>query len=70
VLGTGDLSELALGWATHGVGDQMSHYNVSARLTRGRCWTSSCDSHSAAPGPHNAASSRKLRLPLAMEAVA
>ena len=31
VLGTGDLSELALGWATYGVGDQMSHYNVNAR---------------------------------------
>ena len=29
VLGTGDLSELALGWATYGVGDQMSHYNVN-----------------------------------------
>jgi NAD+ synthase (glutamine-hydrolysing) len=28
VLGTGDLSELALGWSTYGVGDQMSHYNV------------------------------------------
>ena len=27
VLGTGDLSELALGWSTYGVGDQMSHYN-------------------------------------------
>jgi len=26
VLGTGDLSELALGWSTYGVGDQMSHY--------------------------------------------
>src|SRR5690606_27428510 len=35
VLGTGDLSELALGWATYGVGDQMSHYdvNVSVRKT-------------------------------------
>ena len=30
VLGTGDLSELALGWSTYGVGDQMSHYNVNA----------------------------------------
>ncbi|MBL8549637.1 MAG: NAD(+) synthase [Hyphomonadaceae bacterium] len=29
VLGTGDLSELALGWATFGVGDHMSHYNVN-----------------------------------------
>ena len=30
VIGTGDLSELALGWCTYGVGDQMSHYNVNA----------------------------------------
>ena len=30
VLGTGDLSELALGWCTYGVGDQMSHYDVNA----------------------------------------
>jgi NAD+ synthase (glutamine-hydrolysing) len=30
VLGTGDISELALGWCTYGVGDQMSHYNVNA----------------------------------------
>jgi NAD+ synthase (glutamine-hydrolysing) len=30
VLGTGDLSEAALGWSTYGVGDQMSHYNVNA----------------------------------------
>ena len=29
VLGTGDLSELALGWCTYGVGDHMSHYNVN-----------------------------------------
>ncbi len=32
VLGTGDLSELALGWATYGVGDQMSHYHVNASV--------------------------------------
>jgi NAD+ synthase (glutamine-hydrolysing) len=30
VLGTGDLTELALGWCTYGVGDHMSHYNVNA----------------------------------------
>ena len=29
VVGTGDLSELALGWCTYGVGDQMSHYAVN-----------------------------------------
>ena len=30
VIGTGDLSESALGWQTYGVGDHMSHYNVNA----------------------------------------
>lgn len=34
VLGTGDLSELALGWCTFGVGDQMSHYNVNAGVPK------------------------------------
>ena len=34
VLGTGDLSEQALGWATYGVGDQMSHYNVNASVPK------------------------------------
>jgi len=34
VLGTGDLSELALGWCTYGVGDQMSHYNVNGSLAK------------------------------------
>jgi NAD+ synthase (glutamine-hydrolysing) len=34
VVGTGDLSELALGWCTYGVGDQMSHYNVNASLPK------------------------------------
>ncbi|RRR74555.1 MAG: NAD(+) synthase [Candidatus Viridilinea halotolerans] len=34
VLGTGDLSELALGWATYGVGDHMSHYNVNTSLPK------------------------------------
>ena len=34
VLGTGDLSEIALGWATYGVGDQMSHYNVNASVPK------------------------------------
>ena len=29
VVGTGDLSEIALGWSTYGVGDQMSHYSVN-----------------------------------------
>jgi NAD+ synthase (glutamine-hydrolysing) len=34
VLGTGDLSELALGWCTYGVGDQMSHYNVNGSVSK------------------------------------
>lgn len=34
VIGTGDLSELALGWCTYGVGDQMAHYNVNAGLPK------------------------------------
>jgi NAD+ synthase (glutamine-hydrolysing) len=34
VLGTGDLSELALGWCTYGVGDQMAHYNVNAGVPK------------------------------------
>ncbi|GAA1427874.1 NAD(+) synthase [Microlunatus lacustris] len=34
VLGTGDLSELALGWCTYGVGDQMSHYGVNAGVPK------------------------------------
>jgi NAD+ synthase (glutamine-hydrolysing) len=34
VLGTGDLSELALGWATYGVGDHMSHYNVTGGVAK------------------------------------
>jgi NAD+ synthase (glutamine-hydrolysing) len=34
VVGTGDLSELALGWCTYGVGDQMSHYNVNGSVAK------------------------------------
>ena len=34
VVGTGDLSELALGWCTYGVGDQMSHYNVNGSVPK------------------------------------
>ena len=34
VLGTGDLSEVALGWSTYGVGDQMSHYNVNGGVPK------------------------------------
>ena len=34
VVGTGDLSEAALGWTTYGVGDHMSHYNVNASVPK------------------------------------
>jgi NAD+ synthase (glutamine-hydrolysing) len=34
VIGTGDLSELALGWCTYGVGDQMSHYAINASVPK------------------------------------
>ena len=34
VIGTGDLSEMALGWCTYGVGDQMSHYAVNTGIPK------------------------------------
>jgi NAD+ synthase (glutamine-hydrolysing) len=34
VVGTGDLSELALGWCTYGVGDHMSHYNPNGSVSK------------------------------------
>jgi NAD+ synthase (glutamine-hydrolysing) len=34
VVGTGDLSELGLGWCTYGVGDHMSHYNVNGSVAK------------------------------------
>jgi NAD+ synthase (glutamine-hydrolysing) len=34
VVGTGDLSELGLGWCTYGVGDHMSHYNPNAGVSK------------------------------------
>ncbi len=34
VAGTGDLSELALGWCTYGVGDHMAHYNLNASVPK------------------------------------
>ncbi|WP_130839899.1 NAD(+) synthase [Corynebacterium neomassiliense] len=34
VVGTGDLSEIALGWCTYGVGDQMSHYGVNSGVPK------------------------------------
>jgi NAD+ synthase (glutamine-hydrolysing) len=34
VVGTSDLSELALGWCTFGVGDHMAHYHVNASIPK------------------------------------
>ena len=34
VIGTGDLSELALGWCTYGVGNHMSHYGVNSGVPK------------------------------------
>lgn len=34
LIGTSDLSELALGWCTYGVGDQMAHYHVNASVPK------------------------------------
>lgn len=56
VLGTGDLTELALGWCTYGVGDQMSHYNVNASIPKSLIrhlirWVSETGLHGPAVGP-------------------
>ena len=55
VLGTGDLSELALGWCTYGVGDQMSHYAVNTGVPKTLIqhlirWVASTDQVDAATG--------------------
>jgi len=34
VVGTSDLSEIALGWCTYGVGDHMAHYHVNASVPK------------------------------------
>ncbi|MFT3723054.1 MAG: NAD(+) synthase [Hyphomonadaceae bacterium] len=52
VVGTGDLSELALGWSTYGVGDHMSHYNVNASVAKTLIqhlirWSAASDHYSA-----------------------
>ncbi|MEP4784920.1 MAG: NAD(+) synthase [Erythrobacter sp.] len=53
VIGTGDLSELALGWCTYGVGDQMSHYAVNSGVPKTLIqylirWTTRTDQFNAA----------------------
>jgi NAD+ synthase (glutamine-hydrolysing) len=65
VLGTGDLSELALGWCTYGVGDHMSHYNVNGSVSKTLIqylvrWV-------AGSGQFDAAASATLRAILATE---
>ncbi|MBI1340432.1 NAD(+) synthase [bacterium] len=65
VIGTGDLSELALGWCTYGVGDHMSHYNVNASVSKTLIqhlirWC-------AGNGQYSAAVGRTLRAILATE---
>jgi NAD+ synthase (glutamine-hydrolysing) len=65
VVGTGDLSELALGWCTYGVGDHMAHYNVNGSVPKTLIqhlirWR-------AASGDYDAATSKTLRAILAGE---
>ena len=55
VVGTGDLSELALGWCTYGVGDHMSHYNVNGAVAKTLIqhlirWSAASGHYSAAAG--------------------
>jgi NAD+ synthase (glutamine-hydrolysing) len=65
VVGTGDLSELALGWCTYGVGDQMSHYNVNASVSK--TLIQHLIRFVAASGDVDAATSEILRAILATE---
>ena len=51
-LGTGDLSEIALGWCTYN-GDHMSHYNVNASIPK--TLVRSLVQHAAEKLPQNAA---------------
>lgn len=51
-LGTGDLSEIALGWCTYN-GDHMSHYNVNASIPK--TLVRSLVRHAAEKLPHNTA---------------
>ncbi len=65
VVGTGDLSEIALGWSTYGVGDQMSHYNVNASVPK--TLIQYLVRHAADSGQFGAAASEVLREVLATE---
>ncbi len=65
VVGTGDLSELALGWCTYGVGDHMSHYNVNASAPK--TLIQHLIRWSAASGHYSKAAGKVLRDILAAE---
>ncbi|HEV2364392.1 MAG TPA: NAD(+) synthase [Caulobacteraceae bacterium] len=65
VVGTGDLSELALGWCTYGVGDQMSHYNVNASVAK--TLIQHLIRYEASSGEFDAAASKLLLSVLATE---
>lgn len=65
VVGTGDLSELALGWTTYGVGDHMSHYNVNASVAK--TLIQHLIRWSAASGHYSPAAARVLGAILATE---
>ena len=68
VIGTGDLSELALGWCTYGVGDQMSHYGVNSGVPKTLIqylirWCIASDQFDARPTPCSRRSSRPRSRP-------
>lgn len=65
VVGTGDLSELALGWCTYGVGDQMSHYNPNVGVSK--TLIQHLIGFAADSGEFDAGVSDTLRAVLAME---
>ena len=65
VVGTGDLSELGLGWCTYGVGDQMSHYNPNGSVSK--TLIQHLIRFAAASGEFDAATSQVLHAVLATE---
>ncbi len=65
VVGTGDLSELGLGWCTYGVGDQMSHYNPNGSVSK--TLIQHLIRFAAASGEFSEATSEVLRAILATE---
>jgi NAD+ synthase (glutamine-hydrolysing) len=65
VVGTGDLSELGLGWCTYGVGDQMSHYNPNGGVSK--TLIQHLIRFAAASGEFDAETSKTLHAVLATE---